>query len=73
MERFRKLAGTPGSDGLNSCPTIIGETDNDRIIVQGQQLDDETRRALNIPDGEDAVIVPRDLYLRGADRLMEDG
>jgi hypothetical protein len=72
MQRFRKLAGTPDSDGLNTCPTIIGQAENDGIIVQGVRLDDETRRALNIPDGEDAVIVPRDLYLRGAATLTED-
>jgi hypothetical protein len=72
MERFRKLAGTPSSDGLNTCPTIIGQTDDDKIIVQGLRLDDETRCALNIPDGEDAVAVPRDLYLRGAAALTED-
>jgi hypothetical protein len=73
MERFRKLAGSPGSDGLNTCPTIIEVVDSeDLIIVQGQQLDAETRRKLNIPDGEDAVVVPKDLYLRGAHRLTED-
>lgn len=73
MERFRKLAGTPGSDGLNTCPTILGQMDDERIIVQGEELDDETRQALNIPAGENAVIVPRELYLRGAARLTEDG
>lgn len=62
---FRKLAGTPGSDGLNSCPTVIALGD-DEVILQGRKLDAATRQRLNIPDGEDAVVMPTDIYLRGA-------
>lgn len=74
MERFRKLAGTPGSDGLNSCPTVIEVVDRDDIVVlQGMKLDADMRRELNIPEGEDAVIMPKDIYLRGAQTLTENG
>jgi hypothetical protein len=65
-----KIAGPPGSDSLNSCPTVIGFGD-DEVILQGKKLDAETRRRLNIPEGEDAVVMPKDLYLRGARRLAE--
>lgn len=67
-----KIAGTDGSDGLNSCPTVIGLGD-DEVILQGGKLDAETRHRLNIPEGEDAVIMPRDIYLAGARHLTEGG
>lgn len=69
---MRKIAGTAGSDSLNSCPTVIGFGD-DEVIVQGGKLDTETRRRLNIPDGEDAIVMPRELYMRGASRLADGG
>jgi hypothetical protein len=69
---LRKIAGTSGSDSLNSCPTVIGLGDDD-IVVQGYKLDADTRRRLNIPEGEDAIVMPKELYLRGAGRLAEDG
>lgn len=73
MDQYRKLAGTDGSDGLNTCPTVIEVIDQDRIILQGNVLDDETRRRLNIPEGEDAIWMPAELFLRGARKLTEDG
>lgn len=73
MEKpFRKIAGTPGSDGLNSCPTVIGFGDSE-VILQGPKIDAETRRRLNIPEGEDAIVMPTELYLRGARRVAEGG
>lgn len=73
MEKpFRKIAGTDGSDGLNSCPTVIGFGD-DEVILQGRKLDAETRHRLNIPAGEDAIVMPTELYLRGARRVTEGG
>jgi hypothetical protein len=69
---LRKIAGTAGSDSLNSCPTVIGLGEDD-VVLQGYKLDADTRRRLAIPDGEDAIVMPRELYLRGARRLMEDG
>lgn len=71
-KRLWKIAGTPGSDSLNSCPTVIGFGDNE-VILQGPKLDAETRRRLNIPDGEDAIVMPRELYIRGARRVAEGG
>lgn len=74
QQRFRKLAGTPGSDGVNSCPTVLErEGDNDHVYVQGMRVPAEVRRELDIPDNEDLVMMPRDLYLRGAHALTEDG
>ena len=69
-KRLRKIAGTPGSNGLNSCPTVIGFGDDD-VILQGKKLDAGTRRRLNIPADEDAIVMPRELYLRGARNLTE--
>ena len=71
-KRLRKIAGTSGSDSLNSCPTVIGLGDDD-VVLQGYTLDAETRRRLSIPDGEDAIMMPKALYLEGARRLAEDG
>lgn len=71
-QQFRKLAGTPGSDGLNSCPTVLDIVGTDKVFVQGEKPDEETLRALNIPPGEDGVIVPKELYLRGAKQLSEE-
>jgi hypothetical protein len=72
MKRLWKIAGTPGSNGINSCPTVIGFGDDD-VILQGYKLDAETRRRLNIPDEEDAIVMPRELYMRGARRLADGG
>jgi hypothetical protein len=69
---LRKIAGTAGSDSLNSCPTVIGLGDDD-VVLQGFKLDAETRHRLNIPEGEDAIVMPKELYLRGARRLAEGG
>lgn len=71
-KRLRKIAGTSGSDSLNSCPTVIGLGDDD-VVLQGYTLDAETRRRLSIPDGEDAIMMPKALYLEGARRLAEGG
>ena len=43
------------------------------MILQGPKLDAETRRRLNIPEGEDAIMMSRELYLRGARRVAEGG
>ena len=73
MVRFRKLAGSADSDGLNTCPTVLEVLDRDDIVVvQGLTLDAEMRRELNIPEGEDAVVIAKDIYLRGARTLTED-
>jgi len=55
------------SDGLSSCPTVFEL--GDEVVLQGYELDDETRRMLNIPEGENAVRMPKDVYVRGADVL----
>jgi hypothetical protein len=72
MKRLWKIAGTPGSNGINSCPTVLGFGD-DEVVLQGYKLDAETRRRLNIPDGEDAIVMPRELYMRGARTLADGG
>ena len=72
IKRLRKIAGTSGSDSLNSCPTVIGLGEDD-VVLQGYTLDTETRRRLNIPEGEDAIMMPKALYLEGARRLAEGG
>lgn len=72
MKRLWKIAGTPGSDGLTSCPTVLGFGD-DEVILVGRKLDAGTRGRLGIPEGEDAVVMPRELYMRGAGALAEGG
>lgn len=47
----------------------------DDVVLVGSKLrdlDPETRRQLDIPEGEDAFVMPKEIYLRGA-RLMEGG
>ena len=72
MKRLWEIADTDGSNGINSCPTVIGFGDDD-VILQGKKLDSQTRRRLNIPDDEDAIVMPRELYLSGAGNLTETG
>ncbi len=69
-ERLYKIAGSEGSDGLNSCPTVIG-LGSDKVVLQGDKLDAETRARLNIPEGEDAIVMPKALYLEGVRRVAE--
>jgi hypothetical protein len=69
--RLRKIAGTDRSEGINSCPTVLELGDD--VILQGYELDAETRQELSIPDGENAVRMPKELYLRGARTLTEGG
>jgi hypothetical protein len=69
-ERLYKIAGSSDCDDLNSCPTVIGFTEAD-VILQGRKLDAETRERLNIPEGEDAIVMPKALYLQGAQRVAE--
>jgi len=57
------------SDGLNSCPAVFEL--GDEVVMQGDLLDEENRRKLNIPDGENAVRIPKSVYLRGAELLSE--
>jgi hypothetical protein len=72
-KRLYKIAGSDGSDGINSCPTVLGIVDDgDNLVLQGYKLDGDTRRALNIPDGEDAIVMPKHVFLRGARRVTED-
>ena len=47
--------------------------DGDNLVLQGYKLDDATRRTLGIPDGEDAIVMPKNVFLRGARRMTEDG
>jgi hypothetical protein len=71
-KRLWKIAGTPGSSDLNSCPTVIGLGEDD-VILQGKKPSATTRRRLKIPRGEDAIVMPKELYLRGARNLAEGG
>jgi ribosomal protein S12 len=71
-KRLRKIAGTPGSSDLNSCPTVIGFGEDD-VILQGKKPNAATRRLLKIPPGEDVIVMPKELYLRGARNLAEGG
>jgi hypothetical protein len=69
-ERLYKITGSPGSDELNSCPTVIGFGDAN-VILQGTKLDTETRARLSVPEGEDVIVMPKAVYLEGARRVAE--
>jgi hypothetical protein len=58
-----------GSDGLNGCPTVFEM--GDEVVVQGYELDAATRAGLGIPEGENAVRVPKAVYASGAEALTE--
>lgn len=73
MKRYRKLAGSDGSSGLNTCPTVLDEEAfPTEALVQGYVISDAERERLAIPAGEDAVRIPKDVLLRAARRLMEE-
>jgi len=59
-ERLTHL-GTPNT-GMDGSPSFYA-TDDGRYIVQGYKLTGPAARAqlVNFPDGEDAVIITRDL------------
>jgi hypothetical protein len=42
-----------------------------RAAGRGIRRGVETRARLNIPEGEDAIVMPRALYLEGAQRVAE--
>lgn len=44
---------------------------DDDVILQGHDLDAGTRQRLGIPAGENAIRMPRALYLEGARRVAE--
>lgn len=71
QKRLWKIAGTEGSNGINSCPTVMGYGEND-VALQGFAADAGLRGRLVIPGGEDIIVMPRELFLRAARKLMED-
>jgi hypothetical protein len=59
------------SDSLaGSCPTVY-QTDDGRLVVQGDVLTDPEARSdlRDVLDGEGALVVPRELILRAAAKL----
>jgi len=67
-----KIAGTPGSDDMNSSPTVIGiRGDHENVIVQGFVLDGETTAALAAPGHETALRLPRSVLLAAAQEIAE--
>ena len=69
--RLRKIAGTPGSSGLTSCPTVLALGD-DEVALVGYELDEQARSLMDFPEGENVIRMPKSLYLEGARRLMEE-
>jgi hypothetical protein len=75
-KRLYKIAGTPGSSGINSSPTVIGEEGNDvDVIVWGPSLDGEAAARLSEtgPVHESGVRIPRSVLLEAAARLAGTG
>jgi hypothetical protein len=50
------------------CPTIY-ETDSGSFVIQGFQIDKDTRSQLPIPDGEDAVEIPKELLIEALKKV----
>lgn len=64
-----KLTRIGGECRQGTCPTIYA-TDRDTYIIQGYIVRDEQALGrLDLPRGETAVEVPRDLITRTADAL----
>ncbi len=71
-DRLYKIAGTPGSDDVNSSPTVMGiRGDTENVIVQGFRLDGETTAALAAPGHEGGVKLPRSILLAAAQEMTE--
>jgi len=43
------------------CPTVFEDSDGS-IVVQGYKLSESDRKDIELPDTEDAVRIPRELY-----------
>lgn len=54
--------------GGGDCPTIY-EAPNGSIAVQGYRPSAEERAALNIPDGEDIVLLPAEFFKKAINKL----
>jgi hypothetical protein len=71
-DRLYKIAGTPGSDDVNSSPTVMGiRGDTENVIVQGFVLDGETAGALAAPSHERGIMLPRSILLAAAREMTE--
>lgn len=69
------ITGDDMAPGLSLALADGTPLSDDMVVLVGARLgklDPETRRLLDIPEGEDALAMPKEIYLRGA-RLMEDG
>jgi len=60
-ERLEHIATDPNT-GKDGCPSYYA-TDDGRFVVQGYTLTSNDARAqlVNFPEGEDAVIITKDL------------
>ncbi|MGH3714733.1 MAG: hypothetical protein ACRDT4_14915 [Micromonosporaceae bacterium] len=59
---FTRIAGPgtgPCPDGV-TCPTVY-ETDRGTVVVQGYRLSEAELAAMNLPDDEYAVEIPKSL------------
>ncbi len=70
--RLRKLA-KDASSGRNGCPTVYA-TDTRDLVIQGDEVDDETRAALENPlPGETAVVIKREVVEEAIRKLLGEG
>ncbi len=56
--------------GSSGCPSVYTTGDPETLVIQGNLLDDATRRRLvdHLP-GEDAISIPTETILRAADMI----
>lgn len=58
------------NSGSSGCPSVYITEDPETLVVQGNVLDEQTRRQLadELP-GEDAIAIPTETILRAAEMI----
>lgn len=68
ITRIAKWSGS----GDTGCPSVYTTEDPETLVIQGNVLDEDTRRRLaQVLPGEDAVSIPRETILRAAALLKQ--
>jgi hypothetical protein len=64
---LRQVAGPGTCDDIETCPKVFVE--DGEAVVQGYEINTETRDQLNLPAGENAVRLPQTVILEAADAI----
>ena len=56
--------------GSSGCPSVYATEDPETLVIQGNLLDEQTRRQLvDELQGEDAIAIPTETILRAAEMI----